>query len=240
MLDLEKDNLNEILNANEKVFVMFGASWCGACKMSKPKVKKMATENEVYETAYVLSKVKNEMDSVEEEVNSLSGDDVTDKRYQLEDKKRKIAQEIDNATKNNRFLSAVQKYKEVKEECIAVIDESGNDYERKTYNDIISQEEVFFSTKSSIKMQEKSDELESIITQIRWRTPDFLKGIFAYLINNQSKMNNQSQAKSFIDAGNFAVESQNWDRLKEINFGLLDLMPSGSKDEVVNKIGFGL
>ena len=53
-------------------------------------------------------------------------------------------------------------------------------------------------------------------------------------------MNNQSQAKSFIDAGNFAVESQNWDRLKEINFALLDLMPSGSKDEVVNKIGFGL
>ena len=114
-----------------------------------------ATEKEDYETADVLSKIKNEMDSVEEETKTLSSDDVTDKRYQLEDKKRKIAQEIDNATKNNRFLDSVQRYNQVKEECIAIIDESGNDYERKTYNDIISQEEVFFSTKSSIKMQEK-------------------------------------------------------------------------------------
>lgn len=96
------------------------------------------------------------------------------------------------------------------------------------------------ATKSPLKIQEKSDELQAIIGQIRWRTPEFLKGIFAYLIENQAKMNDQSQAKSLIDAGKFAVESQNWDRLREINFGLFDLMPRGSKDEISTKIGFGL
>jgi molecular chaperone DnaK len=43
-------------------------------------------------------------------------------------------------------------------------------------------------------------------------------------------MNDQTQAKSLIDAGNFAIESQNWDRLREINFNLLDLLPRGTKD----------
>lgn len=200
----------------------------------------LATEKEDYETAGALSKVKKEMMSVVEEAERLSDDDVTVKKYQLEDKKRKIAQEIDSATKNKRLEQAVDNYYKVKAECEEVIEASGNDHERKTFNDIVNQEASFMATKSPLKIQEKSDELKSIVSQIRWRTPDFLKSIFAYLTNNQARMNNQSQAKSLIDAGKFAVESQNWDRLREINFGLFDLMPSGSKDDIVTKIGFGL
>ena len=200
----------------------------------------LATEKEDYETAGALSKVKKEMESVAEEAEKLSDDDVTVKRYQLEDKKRKIAQEIDSATKNKRLQKATEYYHEIKAECEELIDASGNDHERKTFNDIVNQEASFMATKSPLKIQEKSDELQAIIGQIRWRTPEFLKGIFAYLIENQAKMNDQSQAKSLIDAGKFAVESQNWDRLREINFGLFDLMPRGSKDEISTKIGFGL
>lgn len=200
----------------------------------------LATEKEDYETASALSKVKKEMESVAEEAEKLSDDDVTDKRYQLEDKKRKIAQEIDSATKNKRLLKATEYYHAIKAECEDLIDASGNDHERKTFNDIVNQEASFMATKSPLKIQEKSDELQAIIGQIRWRTPEFLTEIFAYLIENQAKMNDQSQAKSFIDAGKFAVESKNWDRLREINFGLFDLMPRGSKDEISTKIGFGL
>ncbi|MEQ9466453.1 MAG: Hsp70 family protein [Ekhidna sp.] len=200
----------------------------------------LATEKEDYETASALSKLKTDMDSVSEEAERLSDDDVTDKRYQLEDKKRKIAQEIDSATRHKRLQIAMAHYQETKEECRQLIEDSGNDHERKTFNDIISQEGAFMATKSPLKIQEKSDELHNIIGQIRWRSPDFLKGLFNWLLNEQPKMNNQSQAKSLIDAGNFAIESRNWDRLREINYGLLDLLPRDSMDEITTKIGFGL
>ena len=200
----------------------------------------LATEKEDYETAGALSKVKKEMETVEDETEKLTDDDVTDKRYQLEDKKRKIAQEIDSATKNKRLQKATDYYYETKEECEQLIDNSGNDHERKTFNDIVSQESAFMATKSPLKIQEKSDEFHSIMGQIRWRTPEFLKNIFNWLLQEQPKMNDQTQAKSLIDAGNFAVESQNWDRLKEINYGLLDLLPRGSKEDITTKIGFGL
>ena len=180
------------------------------------------------------------MKAVECEAEGLTDDDVTDKRYQLEDKKRKIAQKIDSATKNKRLQKATDHYYGTKTECEELIDNSGNDHERKSFNDIVSQESAFMATKSPLKIQEKSDEFHSIIGKIRWRTPDFLKGIFAHLKNKHSKMNDQSQAKSLVDAGNFAIESQNWDRLREINFGLLDLLPRGSKKEITTKIGFGL
>ena len=200
----------------------------------------LATEKEDYETAGALSKVKKEMKAVENEAENLTDDDVTVKRYKLEDKKRKIAQKIDSATKNKRLQKATDYYYETKTACEELIENSGNDHERKTFNDIVSQESAFMATKSPLKIQEKSDELHSIISQIKWRTPDFLKGIFGSLLNDQAKMNDQSQAKSLIDAGNFAIESQNWDRLKEINFGLLDLLPRGSKEDITTKIGFGL
>lgn len=200
-----------------------------------------ATEKEDFETAGALSKLKKEMENVSDETESLTSDDVTDKRYQLEDKKRKIAQEIDSATKNKRIQQVKAHYFEIKAECEKMLDENGNDHERKTFNDIVAQESAFFSTNSPLKIQEKSDEIHSIVGKIRWRTPDFLKGIFQYCKNNQSKMNNLDEAKSHIDAGNFALASENWERLREINFELLDLLPKGTKDSITSTImGIGL
>ena len=53
MIELENDNLSAIITESENVFVMYGASWCGACKMSKPKVNRLATENESVQFVYV-------------------------------------------------------------------------------------------------------------------------------------------------------------------------------------------
>lgn len=199
-----------------------------------------ATEKEDFETASALSKLKKEMESVSDETESLTSDDVTDKRYQLEDKKRKIAQEIDSATKNKRIQQVKAHYFETKEECEKMLDENGNDHERKTFNDIVAQESAFFSTNSPLKIQEKSDELYSIISRIRWRTPEFLAGIFKWCRDNQTRMNDQAQAKSLVDAGVFAIESRNWERLAEINSGLLNLLPRGAEKEATTRIGFGL
>ncbi|MBK9482698.1 MAG: hypothetical protein IPO02_12130 [Bacteroidetes bacterium] len=198
-----------------------------------------ATDKEDYETAGALNKLKKEMETISEETENLTNDDVTDKRYQLEDKKRKIAQEIDSATKNKRIQHVKAHYFEVKEECLKMLDENGNDHERKTYNDIVAQENAFFATNSPLKIQEKSDELDNIISKINWRTPEFLKGVFQYLKNNQSRMNDQHKQK-VIDAGNFAIASQNWDRLKEINSDYLIYYQLVQEKEASTRIGFGL
>jgi molecular chaperone DnaK len=199
-----------------------------------------ATEKEDYETAGSLNKLKKDMLFVETEVESLTNDDVTDKKYQLEDKKRKIAQEIDSSTKNKRIQKVTEHYNEVKIKCSRIIEKSGNDHERKMFNDIISQEESFFATKNPIKIQEKSDELHSIITQINWRSPEYLKDVFEWLKTQKTKMNDQPQATSLIEAGGIALNSENWHRLSEINYGLFDLLRREDRGLFGPKIGFGL
>jgi thiol-disulfide isomerase/thioredoxin len=44
--ELKDDNLSEIVSGNDTVFVQYMASWCGNCRLMKPKFKKMARENE--------------------------------------------------------------------------------------------------------------------------------------------------------------------------------------------------
>lgn len=200
----------------------------------------IATEKEDYETAAVLNKLKKEMDSISKETERLTNDDVTDKRYQLEDKKRKVAQEIDSATKHKRLQAVKEFYYNVKAECTRLLEKAGNDYEWKVFNDIVNQEEAFMSTNSPTKIQEKSDELQSVMSQIKWRTPVFLQGIFNWLKEEQPRMNDEIKAKSHVEAGRAAIESQNWDRLREINYELLDLLPRGTKEHISNKIGFGI
>ena len=51
--EIEQDNLQEIVANNEKVMVQFSASWCGNCRIMKPKFKKLASENEAITFALV-------------------------------------------------------------------------------------------------------------------------------------------------------------------------------------------
>ncbi|SMC51322.1 thioredoxin family protein [Cellulophaga tyrosinoxydans] len=46
VLELEQDNLQDIINQNAHVVVQYSASWCGNCRIMKPKFKKEATTNE--------------------------------------------------------------------------------------------------------------------------------------------------------------------------------------------------
>ena len=53
MIELGLDNLLEYVSNNSKVMVQFGAGWCGNCKITKPKFKRLATENENITFVYV-------------------------------------------------------------------------------------------------------------------------------------------------------------------------------------------
>ena len=53
LLELENDTLQEVVNSNKKVAVQFSASWCGNCRIMKPKFKKLASENEDIPFLYV-------------------------------------------------------------------------------------------------------------------------------------------------------------------------------------------
>lgn len=45
MIELTEDSLQDLISTHDKVMVQYGASWCGNCRLTKPKFKRMASEN---------------------------------------------------------------------------------------------------------------------------------------------------------------------------------------------------
>ena len=44
--ELSQDNLTELVAGNKKLVVQYSATWCGNCRIMKPKFKKLSSENE--------------------------------------------------------------------------------------------------------------------------------------------------------------------------------------------------
>lgn len=51
--ELENDNLQEVVNENELVIVQYGATWCGNCRIMKPKFKRLSGDHESIKFLYV-------------------------------------------------------------------------------------------------------------------------------------------------------------------------------------------
>jgi thiol-disulfide isomerase/thioredoxin len=44
--EIDQDNLAEVIASNNTVVVQFSATWCGNCRIMKPKFKMLASQNE--------------------------------------------------------------------------------------------------------------------------------------------------------------------------------------------------
>ena len=61
LIELNEDTLTDLVFKHEKVVVQFSASWCGNCRIMKPKFKKLASENE--NLTFVLVDAENSPES---------------------------------------------------------------------------------------------------------------------------------------------------------------------------------
>lgn len=61
LIDLTEDTLQDLVASNEKVVVQYSASWCGNCRIMKPKFKKLASEND--NLTFVLVDAENSPES---------------------------------------------------------------------------------------------------------------------------------------------------------------------------------
>lgn len=53
MKELTSDNLDQVLAENKKVVVQYGAAWCGACRVVKPQLSRLANDYEDIAFYYV-------------------------------------------------------------------------------------------------------------------------------------------------------------------------------------------
>ncbi len=201
-----------------------------------------AIESERYEDADQLDKLKKKVSDLVEISDKMPDDDSTDTRHKAIGKKRILAQEIDDATKNKRTELLKTEYNKDKEWCKKIVNDNGNDHDHKIFNDIVGREQIFLKATNPVKVKEAIDDLNNLGFNILWRTPDFLEAKFKRLIEKPQLFNDQSQAKSLMEAGHLAISNKNYDRLRQVNFDLISLLPTSpntnSQNDKGGDIGF--
>jgi molecular chaperone DnaK len=188
-----------------------------------------ALENGNKEVAENLEKVLKGVQDLIINAGKISEDDVTDIKFQVEDKKRKLAQDVFELTSGKRLNQVKAAYLEIKSEIQGLVRESGNDRERHVIAEILAREQVFINSTSAEKIQSATQELESVRWHILMRTPEFLKGMFNHLSEKRTSMNDQIQATQLIENGKRAIERDDIEALQQINSRLWDLMPATAK-----------
>lgn len=174
------------------------------------------------------------------EVAELKDDDVTDKKYQLEDRKRELARVMYELTAGKRLEQARRDYQEAKTDCANLIQESGNDRERSQFREVLAREQTFINSTVPEKIQAETEHLRRIHYAILARMPTFLQGMFEHLVKKRASMNDEVQASRLIDAGKRAVVEEDWEEVRALCGRLWDLLPEEQQAEKDMRVFTGL
>jgi molecular chaperone DnaK len=197
-------------------------------RLEQEKAEALASEK--FEVVDHLDRLLVPLRELHVESELLAADDVTDSRYKLEDRKRKIAQEMNGLVAGKRIERLRAAYLETKERVTSLVTEGGNDQERRELHEVVTREHTFFNSNNPGKIEAAVDHLERLSFQILRRTPQFLIRWFQHLLEKREVFNDQLQAKNLIDAGKRHIAVEEFDRLAEVNLRLHALLPQQIKE----------
>lgn len=196
-----------------------------------------ATENEQYETAKELKRLESAILEIGDEAAKLSATDLTDDRYKLDARKRALAQQIDLLTSDKRIVKARNEYEDMCHKCERLIAEHGSDRDRFKLDQIKSQEHAFLKATNPKSIQQRTEELRSLVIGILMKQPEFQMQQFNSLCRQRSRLNDEVQASLLIESGQRAIQQQDFDKLRTVNGQLIDLLPEENREEARNFTG---
>jgi molecular chaperone DnaK len=195
--------------------------------------------NEDYESGRKLQDAITNLDAIQDRLNYLASDDVTDEKFQLEDQKRKIATIIDGAGKDNRVREIRERYFERKEIAAYFVGQLQNEHFKKRFTQITQDEnEVLNGSESAIKR--KIDELDHLNWDMRKRDLSYLSGVFMYYsMRPDADYRDPSRAAQLKQRGESAIERKSADELLNILYALYDMLIDKGEDEPLKGTGLG-
>lgn len=133
-------------------------------------------------------------------------------------------------TGGKRLQRLQTEYQTTKEEATGIVNESGNDLERRQLREVVTREHTFLHSTNPKKLEEAISDLRHVEFQILRSKPDFLMAVFQQLIEKQETFNDQPQARNLIAAGKRHIATEDWGKLDEVIGRLFRLLPEEDAD----------
>lgn len=175
-------------------------------------------DTEQFELAASVIHIQYELEDILEKLEKLSETDVTDERYQLEEKKRKLSQSLDSIGKNKKLIAIKEKYFYAKENAESWLSESTDNALKLRYNQIIAKEKSFLAADSVFVIKNKIEEINDFIW-VNFSSKDSSTIIFTYHFYAAKpffEFLDEEKHKRYLEMGEKALERKSYSELLSI------------------------
>jgi len=183
-----------------------------------------AETREEYETSYQLNSLLSDLDTVYSELKMLPDDDVTDRRYQLDDRKKLIAGQLDAFTKDKRKMVAKMEYFNTRNNATSILDQYGTEDERTRFKNLLVNEKQTLAADSVPIIESLTTKIRAIVNPVYFRTPEYLISIYHYYADHEGYPDPHAAA-ALKERGERALANSNYEELKVVINRLYALLP---------------
>lgn len=192
--------------------------------------------SERFEMAARVKRIEEELQAISGQLATLRDDDMSDKKYQIEEQKRRIAQSLDLSLQNTRIESVKTAYFDCKRETTYFIEKYPSPTNSERYNKIIDNERSYLDEGDASILRQKIKELETLAWEIKQKDPQYVASLFHYYaMLPDNAYSDPRRATQLKELGERALGRQNYDEVLSIVYNLYAIWP---KDKDSGQSGF--
>ncbi|WP_460219811.1 Hsp70 family protein [Psychroserpens sp. MEBiC05023] len=185
---------------------------------------------ENFEYSQQLEKIRVGLIETQIAASLINDDDVSDAKFQLDDKKRKLIQDFDDLTRNKLIAKEIEEYNDTKESLEYQLNKDENERFQDKYKRIIKNEREVINSGNKYLIRAKIKELDELF-DIIIKSSD--ENFITYFLNLKfcTEYSNQRRADKLFKEGDKALEKQDYKSLRHIVYGLSALLPDYEKEK---------
>ena len=160
----------------------------------------------------------------------INEDDVSDAKFQLDDKKRKLIQDFDDLTRNKLIAQEIEEYNDTKSSLEHHLNKEENERFQEKYKRIIKNEKEVINSGNKHLIRAKIKELDELHDSIIQSSDENFITYFLHM-KFVTEFSNQRKADKLLKQGDEALDKKDYKSLRHIVYGLSALMPDYEKEK---------
>lgn len=193
-------------------------------------VIKTANANENFEYSNKLESIRVGLIEIQIEASMINDDDISDTKFQLDDRKRRLIQDFDDLTRNEIVAKEIEEYNDTKADLEYHLNQNENERYKTKYQRIIQNEKEVINSLDRYLIRSKIKELEDLFNAIIQSSDENF--ISYYLgLKLYDNFTNKRKAEKLFDQGDKALEQKDYKVIRHVVYGLSALVHENDRHQ---------
>jgi molecular chaperone DnaK len=185
-----------------------------------------------------LNAIRFEIIELLRELIEIEDDVVTDKIFNIDERKRKVFQQFDQLVRGKNILSEIEEYQAYKQEIKEELLLRPNPKIDRTFSNVIKNEQLFLNSGQLSIIRSKTKELKRLARELYYQNDEaYIPLFYDYAHLDLNEYDNHSHVKMLISKGEQAIDKGNFQELKAVISGLYNQLKVKPKDYLEDQNG---